>query len=108
MFDSGEIEMTEYKLQKTANQSFSISLNDHIFEITIRTFREISYCSAAIDMELVEAGAKAVPNHSIFGSSVNNIAGGIFMFKCLADDYPHYENFNGVDVRFVFVPFGEV
>lgn len=101
--------MTDYSiaLSQVPNQSFQTSLNGHAFEFVFRTFRGLIYASAYADGELVQAGAKCVPDESVFSGAVNALAGGIMVFKCSDDNYPEYADFNGMSCRLLYVPNGE-
>lgn len=93
----------EYELIKTANQMFNTNIGENNFEFRFRTFRGITYVDLKINGERASASVRALPNASIFNDTINNIAGGKFMFECQTDDYPHFENFDGIACRFVFI-----
>ena len=94
-------------LSQVPNQTFQTSLNGHAFEFAFRTFRRLIYASAYADGELVQAGARCVPDTSVFSGAVNDLAGGIMAFKCANGDYPRYEDFDGITCRLLYVPYGE-
>lgn len=93
----------KYELTKTANQMFNTNIGSNNFEFRFRTFRGLTYVNLRINGEIASASIKALPNVSIFNDAINNIAGGKFMFECQADDYPHFEMFDGISCRFVFI-----
>lgn len=97
--------MTKYELSKDANQSFDTSVNGRSFSFVFHSFRGMTYVDAYVDGEPKEMGSPAVPNRSIFGGAVNNAAGGEFLFVCRTDDYPYYENFDGLNCFFAFKPY---
>ena len=100
--------MTVFRLSHTPNQTFSTSVNGHSFSFAIRTCRGMPYMSVSIDGKPYQAGAKCVPNESIFGWTVNDIAQGEFRFVVIGDKYPSYESFGGQSCRFAYIPFGEL
>lgn len=94
-------------LSKVPNQSFTTSVNGHLFEFTFRTFRGIMYANATVDGALVQAGARCVTDESVFNGTVNALADGTFSFICADGQYPSYEGFDGTTCRFVYVPYSE-
>lgn len=98
--------MTDYSivLSKVPNQSFSTTVNGHLFEFEFRTFRSIMYANVSIDGLLVQAGARCIPDTSLFGGEVNALASGVFMFLCIDGNYPSFEDFDGTTCRFVYIP----
>ena len=51
---------------------------------------------------------KCIPNESLFGWTVNDIAGGEFRFIVIGDKYPSYEDFGGQSCVFAYIPFEDV
>lgn len=97
-----------YQLIKAPNLMFNTNIGDNNFEFSFRTFRGIIYVSVRINGELKCSGIKAIPNKSLFGSVVNNAAGGIFAFLCNYDGYPTHEMFDGYRCVFAFCPYSEL
>lgn len=94
--------MKKYNLLQTANQTFSTTLNGHVFDLWFRLFRGNLYCSCYIDNELAEAGYKAIINKPIFSNAVSNVAGGNFRFYSQTVDEVSIDKLNGYDIAFVF------
>lgn len=99
--------MFQYNLMNVPNQDFTITANENEFLIRIRTFRGIAYADVSVNGVLTNTAMRCVANTPIFTDEVNRAAGGVFMFKCLGDDYPDYKDFNTDNCLFVLVPFGE-
>lgn len=94
-------------LSKVPNQSFQTTLNGNAFEFAFRTFRGLIYASAYANGDLVQAGARCVPDTPIFNADVDRLAGGVMLFKCADGAYPEYTDFDGSTCRLLYVPFGE-
>ena len=97
--------MITYNLSRTPNQKFNTSINGHSFSFSIRTFRNMPYISVSIDGVQFQSGMKCIPNESLFGWTVNDIAGGEFRFIVIGDKYPSYEDFGGQSCVFAYIPF---
>lgn len=97
------MEKLYYELAKLPNQKFDTTIGDNNFEFRLRTFRSIIYLDVSINGELIQAGVRGVGNQSLFNVEVNRAAGGVFMFECLSDDMPNYNDFDGVTCRFCLV-----
>lgn len=93
----------EFELIKTANQMFNTNIGENNFEFRFRTFRGLTYVDLKINGSQVAASTMALPNRSIFSDDIRRIAGGVFMFECQTDDYPNFEDFDGIKCRFVFI-----
>ena len=88
-------------------QDFTITANGNELLISIGTFRVIANADVSVNGVLADAAMRCVANAPVFTDEVSRMAGGVFMFKCLGDDYPDYKDFNTDNCRFVLVPFGE-
>ncbi len=94
---------TVLQLLETANQKFSLIVNENTVQLTIRTYKGILYCTAHFNDELVEAGRKAMPNASIFSKRTNTLIGGDFMFRTESGEYPHFSGFMDGKFTLVFI-----
>lgn len=90
---------TSLELLDTANQTFSLVVNDVTIQLFVRTYKGLSYCSVYLNDELLEAGRKAMPNRSVFSNTTNLALGGKFVFKTKTDEYPNFSGFE--DGKFV-------
>lgn len=97
--------MYTIELVKVPNQEFSINVEGNVFSIRLRTFRGITFASVSMNGELLTGGVKCMPNSSIFGGNVNTKLKGTLSFKCLTDNFPHYENFDGISCVLTYTPF---
>lgn len=96
--------MIKYDLLKTANQKFNTNIGENNFEFDFHTFRGIIYINVRLNGDLACVNTVARQNVSLFNGIVNRAARGVFMFKSLVEDYPSFEQFDGVTCNFVFIP----
>lgn len=94
---------TVLQLLETANQKFSLIVNENTIQFTIRTYKGISYCTCHFNDELVEAGRKAMPNASIFSKRTNALIGGEFLFRTESGEYPHFSGFTDGKFTLIFI-----
>lgn len=99
--------MYEVDLQKTPNQSFNTSINNHGFGFVIRQFRGLAYVSIDVDGNNVVNGIRAAHNADLLPASIARAVGGNFRFICQDKNYPNAELYDGVKCRLLFFENGE-
>lgn len=82
-------------LEALPNQTLTIRLNDHRYEIKIQTISDDLMCiSITRDNVKLIQGVRCIPQMSFIP---NNLVMGLgnFYFKTVNDEYPNYQKFGG-------------
>ncbi len=81
-------------LQNIPNQTFSITLDQQLYSITLRTIGNETYASVTMNGNDIIDGIKCQPNTPVIPYPYLEGAGGNFSFYTPNDEYPNYEAFD--------------
>lgn len=82
------------------NQKFSITINGYNFGIQLQTAKNLTLFSLKLNEEPICNSVRCFPNSQVFFNSSIDL-GGIFYWRCLHGDYPHYTKFDTQDLLFI-------
>lgn len=84
--------MVRIDLDKIPNQVFTVLLENTLYKVQLRTIQGLTYMSAWINDEPLFYSQLCSPN--IYVNPYRYVgSGGKFMFSCLDNEYPNYNNF---------------
>lgn len=84
--------MTQYTLNTLPNQTIKISEEEHLYEISLRTFNDMLYASVSVDGEQVCYGVRCIPYGFLIPYRCGE-KGGNFLFSAREDSYPSYKDY---------------
>lgn len=91
----------EMPIKNIPNQQFTVQISNYLLTITLKTARDMTLFSLAINSEAVCSSVRCCPNSKVFLTSSIDL-GGVFYWHCPEGNYPHYELFT--NQKLVFIP----
>lgn len=84
--------MYKIDLDKIPNQMFNVLIDNTMYRVQLRTIQGLTYMSVWANDELLFYNQLCIPN--LYVNPYNYVgSGGKFIFSCLDDEYPNYEQF---------------
>lgn len=91
--------MIEIPLQPIPNQSLTVRLDDHLYNLTFKTINGAMAVDIARDNVLIESGARIVAGTPLLPYRYQE--SGNFLILTLNDDIPYYDQF-GVTQKLIY------
>ncbi|MBC3211370.1 phage baseplate plug family protein [Serratia fonticola] len=92
------------QLEKLPNQTLTIRLGDHRYEIKIQSISDELMCVSIIrDNQMLIQGQRCIPFSAILPDH-KEIGLGNFMFTTVSDEYPNYQKFGSDHQLYYYAP----
>lgn len=85
--------MLTISLSNVPNQRFEFVYGESVYNIRLRTFRDILYADVEINNEQVLSSTRCVTNGWMIPYKAYTHGRGNFKFECTDDNYPNFANF---------------